>query len=223
MTGKKKGRGSDIGPVLGDDAKEAAAFARDAKSGVIVATDRRDIGPKPALQASWIPQVGADGRLMPRGRLLPAKRVIERLTREVDGAAVEVHMVVSTLKALYKNGTITEEQFAIGCEFKTKFDQARFDALRSSDMGRLSGGASRGEESGVQVDARNYIHRCFKILGGDGMMTSRALWHIVGMELSFRDMQGNDGRDQKFWSTALVIALDTLVANMRRGEKNIRA
>ena len=29
MTGKKKGRGSDIGPVLGDDAKEAAAFARD--------------------------------------------------------------------------------------------------------------------------------------------------------------------------------------------------
>src|SRR6218665_3248657 len=117
---KEFGRIVDPNAVVAPD-----MFARDAQTGVQVAVGRRDYGADAALRGQTVtdPRTG-------RRRLLPPKRVIEILSSEVDGQQVDVSTVVSTIRAMYRKGSITQEMYDIGLGFKRNFDIGRLDGMR---------------------------------------------------------------------------------------------
>lgn len=192
--------------VNAEKLKEPKVYARVSVGGAEVATDRPDRGSLHALTAPHgiHPHTGQIIRM-------PPKRVIELLKREVNGKAQDCAVVMTTLRTLYRKGSLTDDQYAIGASFKDAFDYAGLQGMRASDPERVASGSNAGDHaSTVAIDAGNYVWRCMDALGGANRLQSRALWCVVGLEYSLRETAAELGSDHKFWSGAVVTGLDAL-------------
>lgn len=210
-------KGKEFGRIVDPDAVVAPdMFARDAQTGVQVAVGRRDYGADAALRGQFV----TDRRTGKR-RLMPPKRVIEILSSEVDGQQVDVSTVVTTLRGMYRKGTITQEMYDVGCEFKRNFDIARLDGMRVPAIDRSpSAGGFRSTDEPVRIMvAKDAVWSYMQIVGGASTGMGIALWNVVGLEVGFALVAAKHGGNRNHWSGALVNALDLIAAKVRRGEK----
>lgn len=206
----------DFGRVVNPQSVvEPEAHMRDPATGVETAYGRRDVGHKTALQG----HVHIDAR--GRKQRLPPKRVIEMLSTEVDGQRVEVSTVVTTIRAMYRKGSLTQDMYDIGCVFKHNFDVARLDGMRVPSLDRTptAGGGRQGDEPVRIMQAKDYVFGCMGIVGGADTSMGLALWNIVGLEHGFAVLAAKHGGNRHHWSAALVNALDLLVVEQRGGKK----
>jgi hypothetical protein len=171
--------------------EEPAFYETDPVNGVMVAIAKRDYGPLQAM---------ADG-----------KRVVELVQRKIDGKESRLSVVVPTLRTLYRKGSITEDMYRMGLDFKLNYDFSGLEPLRAQDIGRIPGGGFNGGASDAVTDAKDFIFRCWKVLGNKNTIMSRAITETVGREVSLRDIVINEGHDRSFWSGALMSALELMV------------
>lgn len=148
-------------------------------------------------------------------------RGVERVSTKIDGAEVTINRTVSTLAEMYRKGNLTEDQHRVGLAFEDDFDRAHLDALRIPDLQRVgTGGGYREQDApGFVYDARDRVYKTLDLVGGANSAGGRALWHIVGLRRSFREMQKLGQGSQYVWRGALVAALDVLVKNQQACEK----
>jgi hypothetical protein len=190
---------------------EPEVFEKDHTTGVATAQERRDFGPAAALQ----PCVVRDPRTgQPRRR--PAKRVIEVLRRNIDGQSRDVAVVVTTLRDMYRRKAISEDQYTAGVRFKTEFDIAGLDGMRVPSLDRIPAAGRQGQERERIMEAKDFVFSCMKSLGGTQTLSSRALWNIVGLEMSMRDYAFATNTHWNFWGHILVAALDQLSHSQKR-------
>lgn len=194
---------------------EPEAHMRDPATGVLTSYGRRDVGAKTALEE----HVHVD--LHGRKKRLPPKRVIELLSDELDGQRVDVSTVVTTLRAMYRKGSITQEMYDIGCDFKRQFDIGRLDGMRVPSLERTpSAGGSRPSDEPMRIiHAKDYVFETLEKVGGAQTSMGLALWNIVGLEIGLQDMAAKNGANRQYWSASLHNALDLLVSLNRRAKK----
>lgn len=98
-------------------------------------------------------------------------------------------IVVDTLKAMIRTGTLSEAQERAGRSFQDDFTVAHLDQLRANDL--LQPLAGRGGQVGAYgrtiSDARKRIAEAVKMLGGIGSPAGRMAWEVLGEQRSIRE------------------------------------
>ena len=80
------------------------------------------------------------------------------------GTPVQHRRAVDTLGLMLANGSITPQMHEAGCIFRTLFRSAAIDGIATSQLIRLAG-ATGGEMSGRQIDARRRVNTALDALG----------------------------------------------------------
>jgi len=115
--------------------------------------------------------------------------------READpenGTPVAHRRAVDTLGLMLANGNITPQMHEAGCIFRTLFRSAALDGIATSQLIRLAG-ATGGEMSGRQIDARRRVNTALDALGGHDSPAGSCIWFIVGLEMSTREWAARRG------------------------------
>lgn len=94
--------------------------------------------------------------------------------------------MLDDLDRMEQKGQINQHQLAVARKFRAAFEVAQLDPLKAADLSRLPGGRA-SDLNARQYDARNYIARCVKAVGGSGTPVALALWWVVGDGLSHRE------------------------------------
>ena len=102
------------------------------------------------------------------------------------GVPVAHRRAVDTLGMMLANGTITPEMHEAGSIFRTLFRSAALDGIATSQLIRLTG-ATAGEMSGRQIDARRRVANAIDALGGHDSPAGSCAWFVVGLEMSVRE------------------------------------
>ena len=115
--------------------------------------------------------------------------------READpekGTPIAHRRAVDTLGLMLTNGTISPEMHEAGCIFRTLFRSAALDGIATSQLIRLAG-ATGGEMSVRQIDARRRIANAIDVLGGHDSPAGSCAWFVVGLEFSAREWAMRQG------------------------------
>ena len=108
------------------------------------------------------------------------------------GTPVAHRRAVDTLGLMLTNGSITPQMHEAGCIFRTLFRSAAIDGIAISQLIRLAG-ATGGEMSGRQIDARRRVNTGLDALGGHDSPAGSCVWFIVGLEMSVREWAARRG------------------------------
>jgi Domain of unknown function (DUF6456) len=148
---------------------------------------------------------------------------------DAAGAIARPRRAVDTLLTMERRGSITAAMRQAGQEFRRHFALAQLDPLRALDWSkpRQSGTvANRGAETGARIEnAREFVWRAIRAVGGPSSPGGSCLWHVVGWECSLKDWalgQGWAGRrvSEESASGILIAALGALDAHYRRVAKS---
>jgi len=115
--------------------------------------------------------------------------------READpetGTPVLHRRAIDTLGLMLANGTITPEMHEAGCIFRTLFRSAALDGIATSQMIRLAG-ATHGDVSNRQLDARRRVAEALDALGGHDSPAGSCAWFVIGLEFSVREWAMRQG------------------------------
>ena len=108
------------------------------------------------------------------------------------GTPVAHRRAVDTLGLMLANGSITPQMHEAGCIFRTLFRSAAIDGIATSQLIRLAG-ATGGEMSGRQIDARRRVNTALDALGGHDSPAGSCVWFVVGLEMSVREWAARRG------------------------------
>jgi hypothetical protein len=123
----------------------------------------------------------------------------EDAVRGVDpetGCPIAHRRATDSLGLLLANGTITQQMHEAGVIFRTLFQRAALDRVRTMSMIRVEGG-SADPLSESQASARQRVAKAVDALGGFDSPGGSIVWHVTGVEVSIRDWalrQGWAGR-----------------------------
>ena len=119
-----------------------------------------------------------------------------RGTDPETGCPVAHRRATDTLGLLLANGTITQHMHDAGVTFRTLFQRAALNSMRTMSMIRIEGG-SIDPLSESQASARQKVAHAICTLGGFDSPGGSVVWHVIGFEISIRDWalrQGWAGR-----------------------------
>jgi len=102
------------------------------------------------------------------------------------GTPVAHRRAVDLLRPMLVNGNITPQMHEAGCINRTLFRSAALDGIATSQLIRLAG-ATGGEMSGRQIDARRRVNKALGALGGHQSPAGSVVWFVVGLEMASRD------------------------------------
>jgi hypothetical protein len=157
------------------------------------------------------------------GEVVQADRPIKVET----GEFARPHIAVDILDRLFADGKINRDEWTAGDRFRAWFRLAHLDELRASDFARpYVDGRGAGPSIGYRAEfARGEISKAIRWVGGDRWEETRVvncLWHVIGLERSFRDMPKQVFDDERIIprhnaSGLLVAALERLATMPWRG------
>lgn len=134
-----------------------------------------------------------------------------------DGEAMLVRRVRSGLGRLYADGVITEPMMEAAYDFKRAFDVCGYNRVKTMDWLGVRGGGCAGIEDRLvrEHEAGRTVDAYMALLGGTASAPGRALWHIVGHEMSLRCIAAradlhdelSPRRGNQYWLGVLVAAL----------------
>lgn len=119
-----------------------------------------------------------------------------RATDPDTGTPILHRRAADTLSLLLANGTITQQMHDAGVVFRTLFQRAALDRVRTMSIIRIEGG-SVDPLSESQAGARQRVAKAVDALGGFDSPGGSIVWHVIGVEVSIRDWalrQGWAGR-----------------------------
>jgi hypothetical protein len=167
---------------------------RDRKTRVMVSAGGRDRGPKVAK----------------------SQRQIERVDIQYEDQKTRatVTRVVDTLGGLFQKGSITEAAYHAGLRFQDDFDMSHWESIPASryDGMPASGRASSDpDRPQAVIDARTAVGDALKAAGGPGSACGIALWWILGMRWSLRQIAQREAVSRvEVWTGILIGALGVL-------------
>ena len=112
------------------------------------------------------------------------------------GCPIAHRRAIDSLGLMLANGTITQQMHEAGVIFRTLFQRAALDRVRTMSMIRIEGG-SVDPLSESQASARQKVAHAVYALGGFDSPRGSIVWHVVGIEVTIRDWalrQGWSGR-----------------------------
>lgn len=134
-----------------------------------------------------------------------------------DGEAMLVRRVRSGLGRLYADGVISEPMMEAAYDFKRAFDVCGYNRVKTMDWLGVRGGGGGGVEDRLvrEHEAGRTVDAYMTLLGGTASAPGRALWHIVGHEMSLRCIAAradlhdelSPRRGNQYWLGVLVAAL----------------
>lgn len=204
MSNRGKNSPSLPKPSTIGESDDVIDLCRDKKSHVMVSAGGRDKGP-----------------MVRRGPNLGKRAVHSNVEAievqyEDDRSPHRVTRIVDPLRDLHKRDIITDALLGAGIRFQDDFDRShwhsgggmRFDGLTAS--GKVS---SEGGRTDTVVEARRATCDALAALGGSATIGGIALWNIVGLRKTFREM-GRENKDHHtMWKGAILSALGTLNAH----------
>ncbi|MCZ8149699.1 MAG: hypothetical protein O9325_17845 [Roseomonas sp.] len=113
-----------------------------------------------------------------------------------SGCPVQHRRAVDSLGVLLANGSITTEMHEAGVIFRTLFQRAALDRVRTMSLIRIPG-ALPNLLTESQAVARERVVHAINALGGFASPSGSVAWYVVGLENSIRDWslrQGWNGR-----------------------------
>jgi hypothetical protein len=167
---------------------------RDPKSRVLVSAGGRDRGPKAAK----------------------AQRSTERVDIQYgeEKTRATVTRVVDTLGGMHAKGSISDQLYEAGLRFQDDFDRSHWESMPSMRLdgmppgGRVSSDPHRPIEV---IDARSAGDRAMRALGGPGSPCGIAVWWILGMRWSIRQVAQREPVSRiEVWTGTLIGALGVL-------------
>lgn len=112
------------------------------------------------------------------------------------GTPILHRRAIDSLGVLLANDTITAQMHEAGVIFRTLFQRAAFDRIRTMPLLRIAGGtADPLTES--QAVAREKVVRAIDALGGFASPSGSIAWYVIGLEQTIREWslrQGWGGR-----------------------------
>ncbi len=112
------------------------------------------------------------------------------------GCPVQHRRAIDSLGVLLANGSITPQMHEAGVIFRTLFQRAALNRVRTMPLIRIPG-ASPDLLTESQAVARERVVQAIDVLGGFGSPSGSVAWYVVGLENSIRDWslrQGWNGR-----------------------------
>lgn len=195
-----KKKSEEFGRIINAQLVEDPSFYEiDPATGISLAVAKRDYGPAMAIRNG--------------------NRAVEVVERKIDGKVCRLSIVVTTLRTMYRKGSITEEMYNAGIDFKINYDFSGLEPLRAQDISRIPGGGYNDGEISAVTDAKNFVFQCWRILGNKNTIMSRAVTLVIGREVSLRDMAVETGHNAHFWSGAVMSALELLVEKKDSSKK----
>ncbi|GGG50466.1 hypothetical protein GCM10010964_42200 [Caldovatus sediminis] len=108
------------------------------------------------------------------------------------GCPVQHRRAVDSLGVLLANGSITPQMHEAGVVFRTLFQRAALDRVRTMPLIRIPGGSPDLLTESQSV-ARERVVQAIDALGGFGSPSGSVAWYVVGLEHSIRDWSLRQG------------------------------
>jgi hypothetical protein len=109
-----------------------------------------------------------------------------------SGTPILHRRAVDSLGVLLANGTISSQMHEAGVIFRTLFQRAAFDRIRTMPLIRIAGGAADAL-SESQAVAREKVVRAVDALGGFANPAGSVAWYVVGLEQTIREWSMRQG------------------------------
>lgn len=112
---------------------------------------------------------------------------------DANGRIGQPHIVIDTLEAMERRGTITRQMHQAGAQFRIDFRAAGMDALRAASMEGARGGGDGACITERQEMARRRVHDALAVLGGRQSPAGACLWSVLGEECTLKEWAGKNG------------------------------
>lgn len=196
-------------PSTIDIIDEVGDLIRDPTSHVIISAGGRDQGP-------MIKRGPNGGKRQVHGDLSS-----DEIQYEQDKHQHRVNRKIDGLRDMFNRGSLSRDEkiaaalFADGLRFQDTFDKSHWGSsggMRFDNMPASGKVSTEGGRTDTIVSARREIMDAIDFLGGSATIGAIAMWQIVGLRKTFREMARDNGDHLSMWKGAMISALGSLGA-----------
>lgn len=140
---------------------------------------------------------------------------------EDDKHQHRVSRKVDVLRDMFARGALSRDEkvaaalFADGLRFQDTFDKSHWGSsggMRFDNMPASGKVSTEGGRTDTIIAARWEIMDAIEFLGGSATIGAIAMWQIVGLRKTFREMSRDEGDHLSMWKGAMISALGSLGA-----------
>lgn len=141
-------------------------------------------------------------------------------TIDARGDRAWANRIVDNLDLMLDRGVISDDMYQAGREFQNSFNRAGYTGMKTTNLTGAGGGGASTEERAIgDISARNRVHECMKMVGGDESPMWVALFWIVGQQHSIREASAAHQDRAAVWTGFVKAALYLLGQDYTRRRK----